>query len=158
MTKATILNSISAGSGPISVVTLAVFILSLLSPQVRAQTSAFGRTSPPIYGGTAGLPLPPANPFSTSKGGSGGSHTTSSGQACIKLHPTVAPQRGNPKIVNHDVLVVNACGQTIKVVVCYYQTSNCINVSVGGYQKLERTLGIAPASMANFRYEYREIL
>ena len=48
-------------------------------------------------------------------------------------------------------------GQTIKVVVCYYQTSNCINVSVGGYQKLERTLGIAPASMANFRYEYREM-
>ena len=111
MTKATILNSISAGSGTISVVTLAVFILSLFGTQVRAQTSAFGRTSPPIYGGTTGQSLPPANPFSTNKGGSGKASTrASSGQACIKLHPTVAPQRGNAKIVNHDVLVVNACG------------------------------------------------
>jgi hypothetical protein len=158
MTKAGFLKSVFAGSGSITVITSVVFILSVFSTQVRAQTSAFGRTSAPIYGGTTRLPLPPANSFSTSKSGSGGTHTTSSGQACIKIHPSVAPQRPNPKIVNHEVLVVNGCGQTIKVVVCYYQTSNCINVSVGGYQKLERTLGVAPASMADFRYEYRETL
>jgi hypothetical protein len=83
--------------------------------------------------------------------------TTPAGDHCINIHARSAQHVFNPTIVDHQVLVGNICGQSIKVQVCYYQTSSCITVVVDGYQKVERVLGIAPASMKNFRFEYREI-
>jgi len=67
------------------------------------------------------------------------------------------PQIVNPYIINHQVLITNACGQTITVKVCYYKQSGCITVTVKGNEKLERTLGISPG-IKDFRYEFREIL
>jgi hypothetical protein len=138
--------------------TVAVIIVaSLFSTQVPAQISGFGRSSAPMYGGTGRTPPPPTNPFSTTKGNFPPIHTTVGGQPCISVHPSEVPQTANPHIVNHVVLVDNVCGQSIKVQVCYFQSSSCIIVAVNGYQKLERILGIAPG-MTGFRYEYRELL
>ena len=134
-----------------------IVALSLVPTQVRAQISAFGRSSAPLVGGTPGMPPPPVNPFSTIKGAFAPSHTTPSGKACISIHPSVVPQVANPHIVNHQVLVSNVCGQSIKVQVCYFRSSGCIIVTVNGYQKLDRTLGISPG-LDQFRYEYRELI
>ena len=143
------------------IIAASVFILaSMFSTQGLAQISAFGRSSAPMYGGTGRTPPPPANPFSTTKSNSSNFapiHTTIGGQPCISIHPREVPQIADPHIVNHVVLVDNVCGQSIKVQVCYFQRSSCIMVSVNGYQKLERILGIAPG-MTGFRYEYRELL
>ena len=66
------------------------------------------------------------------------------------------PQIVNPKIMDQIVIVNNVCGQSIRVQVCYAGRPDCIEVSLNGYQKLQRTLGIAAGS-TNFRYEYREL-
>jgi hypothetical protein len=131
--------------------------LSMLSTQVQAQMTGFGRWSAPVIGGTGRFPPPPSNPFTGIKGNFAPMHTTVSGQPCVSVHASAVAQIANPHIFDHMVLVGNACGQTIKLQVCYYQSSSCITVVVNGYQKLERILGISPGS-TDFRYEYRELL
>jgi hypothetical protein len=135
---------------------LAVAIL-FSGTQGQAQISGFGQYSAPVYGGTESLPSSVTNPFSTVKGVFAPIHKTASGKPCISVHASAVPQVANPHIINHEVLVVNDCGQSIQIEVCYFQKSSCIHVAVGGYQKLERTLGISPG-MTEFRYEYRELL
>jgi hypothetical protein len=134
-----------------------IIAITFFAAEVRAQVSGFGRTSAPTVGGTGGLPAPPNNPFSTIKGNFIPPHRTPNGQSCITVNPSVVAQAGNANIVNHMVLVGNICGQTIKVQVCYYQSSGCIVVTVNGYQKLSRTLGISSGTK-DFRYEFRELL
>lgn len=142
----------------VRIVAIIMGVWLFVGPQVWAQISGFGRLSAPMYGGTEPMPQSLTNPFlSTNKGNFAPIHTTASGQPCISIRPSAVPQVSNPHIINHEVLVVNVCGQLIKVQVCYFQRSSCIIVAVSGYQKLERTLGISPG-MAEFRYEYRELL
>jgi hypothetical protein len=83
-------------------------------------------------------------------------HKGPDGATCITVRPSTRPQIINPKIIDQIVTVNNSCGQFIKVQVCYAGSSDCIEVSLNGYQKLQRTLGIDPGSK-NFRYEYREL-
>jgi hypothetical protein len=134
-----------------------VVALSSFTTHSWAQASGFGRTSPPSFGGTPGMPPPPTNPFSTVRGNFVPVHKTPDGKACINVHPTVVRQVANPNIVNHTVLVVNICAQPIKLQVCYFQRASCINVAVGGHRKIERILGISPG-LSDFRFEYRELL
>jgi hypothetical protein len=149
-------NSICYASGA-RIVAVIIVAVSLVGTQVQAQISGFGRSTAPVFGGTGGMPPPPANPFSTVKGNFPPMHTTVSGQPCISVHARAVAQVADPHIFNHIVLVDNVCGQTIKVQVCYFQSTSCITVAVNGYQKLDRTLGISPGSR-DFRYEYRELL
>lgn len=125
-------------------------------PVCFAQTSQFGRASAPVIGGTPGMPAPPKNPFQGITGNSIAPHQTTSGRPCIGVLGFARPQTTNPNVMNHQVLVANACGQTIKVKVCYYQETGCITVDVRGYEKVERTLGIS-AGIKDFRYESREL-
>jgi hypothetical protein len=83
-------------------------------------------------------------------------HKSPDGKACISIHPSAQPQKINPKIIDQIVMVNNSCGQSIKVQVCYAGSSDCIIVSLIGYQKLQRILGIAAGSTI-FRFEYREL-
>ena len=131
-------------------------VMSLFATQAQAQISGFERSSAPIIGGTEWMPPPPSNPFATKKGLFTSMHETVDGKPCVGVLGSSVPQVVNPHIFNHVVLMHNACGQTIKVKVCYYQSSSCIIAVVNGYQKLERTLGISPG-LSDFRYEYREL-
>jgi hypothetical protein len=134
-----------------------IVAMSLLAAHAQAQVSAFGRTSAPTAGGTAGLPPPAANPFATNQGNFAQAHKTADGKPCIVINPRVVPQISNPRIFNHVVLVGNICGKSLKIRVCYFRSSSCIIVAVKGYEKIEQTLGISPG-VADFRYEYRELL
>lgn len=149
-------NSISLSAKEIILVAI-IGAVSLFAAQAQAQVSPFGRLSAPTVGGTGKMPAPPTNPFSTLQGNFAPAHKTASGQACITVHPSAVHQIANPNIINHEVLVVNGCGQSIKVQVCYYQSTSCIIVAVNGYEKIERTLGIA-SGLTDFRYEFREML
>jgi len=150
-------NSISF-AGEAIILTVIIIVVSLFAMQAQAQVSGFGRSSAPVVGATRGVPPPPSNSFSTIKGNFAPMHKTPSGELCIAVHPSVARQAVNSNIVNHVVLVTNVCGVSIKVQVCYYQSTSCITVALNGYQKISRTLGVSPASMTDFRYEYRELL
>ena len=129
--------------------------LLALAPGARAQVSGYGRSSAPIYGGT-GVSAAPANPFPPMRGTYAPAHKAMDGTPCISVHPSSHPQIVNPKIMDQIVIVNNVCGQSIRVQVCYAGRPDCIEVSLNGYQKLQRTLGIAAGS-TNFRYEYREL-
>jgi hypothetical protein len=134
---------------------LAVATLLLASAAQAQVVGGFGRSSAPMYGGTGVSPMP-ANPFPPMKGTYAPAHKAPDGTACISVHPSTHPQVINPKIIDQNVTVNNVCGQSIKVEVCYAGSSDCITVSLSGYQKLQRTLGISAGSTA-FRYEYREL-
>jgi hypothetical protein len=139
-----------------AIATISVIIATaFFAAQLQAQVSPFGRTSAPGFGSSGAAPS--ANPYSSIKGNFLPLSTTPSGESCITISPRSIRQSVNPNIVNHEVLLGNICGKSIKVRVCYFQTSACIVVVVDGYQKLERVLGIAPISMKDFRYEYREL-
>jgi hypothetical protein len=124
-------------------------------PGALAQGPVIGATSAPVIGGTYGMPPPPPNPFSTITGSKG--QKTASGQPCIHVAGAARPQIIDPHIYDHLVFITNDCGVTIRVQVCYLQSSSCIKVIVKGYEKTLKTLGIAPG-IKDFRYESRELL
>jgi hypothetical protein len=132
-----------------------LFGLPTLLDSVQAQDSVLGKTTAPISGGTGVAPQP-ANPFQGMSGTYAPPHKTPDGRACIEIHPMTRPQTINPKIIDQNVIVNNICGQTISVQICYSGSSDCITVPLTGYQRLQRTLGIASGS-TSFRYEYREL-
>ena len=128
---------------------------SLLATTADAQISGFGRTSPPMYGGS-GISTRPSSSIRPMEGTFAPNHTTADGKLCISVNPLTHPQANNPKIIEQIVLVQNICGQSIRVRVCYAGSSDCIVVPLAGYQKLQRLLGIAAGS-TNFQFEYREL-
>jgi hypothetical protein len=83
------------------------------------------------------------------------SHKTPDGKLCISVHASARPQAINPRIIDQIVLVNNICGQSIRVQICYADSSDCIVVPLEGNQRLQRLLGIG--SSAVFTYEYREL-
>ncbi|MBR1171005.1 hypothetical protein [Bradyrhizobium liaoningense] len=129
----------------------------LIGPMIpdRSAQAQLGRTTAPISGGT-GISSQPKNVFQGMTGTYAAPHKTPDGRACIAVNPMTRAQTINPKIIDQIVIINNICGQTIKVQVCYAGSSDCIVVPLGGYQRLQRTLGVGSGS-ASFRYEYREI-
>jgi len=130
-------------------------VSSLLATKADAQISDFGRTSPPMYGGS-GISTRPSSSTRPMEGTYAPNHKTLDGKLCISVHPLTHPQTINPKIIDQIVLVQNICGQSIRVKVCYVGSSDCIVVPVTGNQKLQRVLGIAAGS-TSFQFEYREL-
>ncbi|MGV7217911.1 hypothetical protein [Bradyrhizobium sp. UFLA05-112] len=128
---------------------------SLLAETADAQISGFGRTSQPMYGGS-GISTRPSSSIRPMEGTYAPNHKTVDGKLCISVHPLTHPQANNSKIVDQIVLVQNICGDAIRVQVCYAGSTDCIIVPLAGYQKLQRTLGIA-AGAPNFQFEYREL-
>jgi hypothetical protein len=82
-------------------------------------------------------------------------HKDLTGKPCITLIGDTRPQKINPQILDHMVVAKNACGQNIKMKVCYYHSEHCISMNVPAYLQKEAVLGIMP-SMRGFRFEYRE--
>lgn len=134
---------------------LGLMITSLLfATQVRAQVSGYGKSSAPISGGT-GIIEHPSSAFRPLNGTFAPNHKTPDGRLCISVHSSSQPQIINPKIIDQIVLIQNICGEPIRVQVCYAGSSDCITVSLNGYQRLQRILGISASTQ--FRYEYREL-
>ena len=127
----------------------------LLATPARPQVLGYGRSSAPVYGGTARAALP-KNPFPPMRGTYEESHKTSDGKPCISVSATSRHQVVNPIIIDQIVTVTNICGQPIRVQVCYIKSSDCIIVPLQAYQRLERILGIDSVS-TDFSYEYREL-
>lgn len=130
-------------------------LLIALTFPVRSTRAQFGRTTAPIYGGV-GVSEQPKNAFQGMTGTYAAPHKTPDGRACIAVNPMTRAQIINPKIIDQIVIINNICGQSIKVQVCYAGSSDCIVVPLGGYQRLQRALGVGAGS-ASFRYEYREL-
>lgn len=126
----------------------------LFATQVQAQVTGYGRSSAPVYGGIGTAPRP-VNPYPPMQGTFADSHKTLDGKLCISVHASARPQAINPKIIDQLVLVNNICGQSIRVQICYADSSDCIVVPLEGYQRLQRILGIGNSSV--FTYEYREL-
>jgi len=128
--------------------------LLLCATRVEAQVSGYGRSSAPLYGGI-GMATRPANPYPPMQGTFADYHRTPDGKPCISVNPSVHPQIINPKIIDQIVIVNNICGQSIRVQVCFADSSDCIIVPLEGYQRLQRVLGISTTTV--FKYEYREL-
>ncbi len=73
----------------------------------------------------------------------------------MRIAGVARPFSTNKNLFNHWIYAENICNKRIKLKVCYYSTSHCINMDVAGGQKKEAILGTLP-SVKDFRYEYRE--
>ncbi|WP_354065108.1 hypothetical protein [Bradyrhizobium sp. RT6a] len=134
---------------------LCAVLIALQISTGSAYAQDLGKKTAPIYGGT-GVASQSSDRFQGMSGTYAPVHKTPDGQACISVHPMARPQTLNPKIIDQVVLVANICGQSIRIEVCYAGSKDCIIVPLVGYQKLQRTLGVAPGS-TSFRYQYREL-
>jgi hypothetical protein len=146
--------SLSGGAAKTRVLRALLAASLLFATQIRAQVTGYGRSSAPVYGGLGTAPRP-VNPYPPMQGTFADSHKTPDGKVCISVHASARPQAINPKIIDQIVLVNNICGQSIRVQICYADSSDCIVVPLEGYQKLQRMLGIGNSSI--FAYEYREL-
>jgi hypothetical protein len=146
--------SLSGGAAKAKVLCALIAASLLFATQARAQVTGYGRSSAPVYGQIGTAPRP-VNPYPPMQGTLADSHKTLDGKLCISVHASARPQTINPRIIDHIVLVNNICGQSIRVQICYADSSACIVVPLEGYQRLQRTLGIG--SSAVFTYEYREL-
>jgi hypothetical protein len=82
-------------------------------------------------------------------------HMAPTGKPCLSLYGYTQAQKINPNIFEHWVGVTNACGQTIKLKICYYKTQDCIPVDAPPWGRKEIVLGIYPA-LKDFRYDAKE--
>lgn len=82
-------------------------------------------------------------------------HLGPTGKPCLTVQGYAKPQIVNPNIFTHMIIASNDCSQSIKMKVCYYQSQQCIPLTVPEYGRNEVVLGIMPA-MTQFRFEYQE--
>jgi hypothetical protein len=82
-------------------------------------------------------------------------HLGPTGKPCLTVFGSAKPQVINPNIFEHIIMASNECSQSIKIKVCYYQSTQCIPLDVPAYCRKEVVLGIMPA-MNQFRFEFRE--
>jgi hypothetical protein len=82
-------------------------------------------------------------------------HTTFTGQSCLTFYAYPKIQASNKDIYEHWIKATNACPQNIKVKMCYYETDDCIMVTVPPLDQKRTILGIYPA-LKSFRYTATE--
>jgi len=117
--------------------------------------SLFGDDSRPIFGGTGGLAPVQKPAFGGMSGPSAPLHRDGYGHVCIGIQGYAEPQKANPNIFNHMLLIINGCHMPIKLHVCYYHSDHCADVVAAPYDRTIETLGIFP-HMQDFRWEYTE--
>ena len=135
---------------------LAIVCAALSFPLAAQAQSLFGDDSRPVFGGTGGLaPLAPKPAFGGMSSRSAPLHHDGYGRVCIAIHGYAEPQKANPDIFSHMLLIANGCSLRIKLHVCYYRSDHCIDVIAAPYERTLETLGIFP-HMQDFRWEYSE--
>lgn len=82
-------------------------------------------------------------------------HRSAVGVYCIRVWGSARPLGSSGNLFNHWVYAENVCSERIRLQVCYYSTTNCLDLSVAGHERKEAILGTLP-SIKDFRYEYRE--
>ena len=82
-------------------------------------------------------------------------HMSPTGKPCLTITKRAKAQLINPKIFEHWVVATNACGQRIKLKVCYSGTQDCVVVDVPPFGEKETEIGIFPA-LKYFQIETKE--
>jgi hypothetical protein len=96
------------------------------------------------------------SPSSNLAGAVGGRHhTTFTGQSCLTFYAYPKILASNKDIYEHWIKATNACPQNIKVKICYYDTDDCIMITVPPLDQKRTILGIYPA-LKSFRYTATE--
>jgi hypothetical protein len=117
--------------------------------------SIFDNGSAPIIRGNGLAPPAPKPAFGGTSDPMARQHHDINGRACVEIHASSEPEKTNPDIYDHMLLIANACSMPIKLHVCYYQSEHCIDVTARPYARTLETLGIFP-HMQDFRWEYTE--
>lgn len=107
-------------------------------------------TQRPTLGATAGVTIPPSPAGSLTP-----RHRGPDGSICLQVGGMARPLGANDKLFDHWIYVKNECSVGIRLRVCYYATTSCIDINVPGRDRKEAILGTLP-SIKDFRYEYRE--
>jgi hypothetical protein len=125
-------------------------LLMTTSAWSQSPTSYDRAMQRPTVGGTAGVTIPASPAGSLIQ-----RHKNPDGSLCLQVSGVARPLGASDKLFNHWVYVKNQCSLGIRLQICYYATTSCIDVAVPGRDRKEAILGTLP-SIKDFRYEYRE--
>jgi hypothetical protein len=109
--------------------------------------------SQPIVGGTGGLTV--SDGYGRFSFVTPQRHKSPTGQPCVTVHGLSKPQIVTPTIYDHILIIQNVCSAPIKLRLCYFQSSQCINTVSSGYSRRQQLLGLGP-NAKDFRYAYTE--
>lgn len=134
---------------------LFIFTVVLLYAGFESTSEAGAQLqSQPIVGGTGGLSVSQENGrFDLSV--TARQHKTPTNKPCVTVHGISRQQIVSNTIYEHILILENACNQPIKLRLCYFQSTSCVNSTVNPYSRRQQTLGIAP-NAKDFRYAYTE--
>jgi hypothetical protein len=77
------------------------------------------------------------------------------GKPCLTIAGYAKPETVNKNIYQHWISAANNCGQIVRVRICYFETEDCIVMSVPPWDRKESVLGIFPA-LKRFKFEAKE--
>jgi hypothetical protein len=78
-----------------------------------------------------------------------------SGKPCISVVGSSKAHVSNATVFDHIVATTNTCSQTIKLKICYYKSTHCVDVSAAGKTTKDVILGSFP-SVRDFRFSVTE--
>lgn len=135
-----------------AVALLGTHLLSAASAEV-ATDPLTGLGKRPELGGTY---RPPGNPPIASSGNVEIlRHRDFAGKPCLNVGGFARPFATNRNLFDHVISAENSCPKSIKLQVCYFKTTQCLDVEVSGYGRKDVVLGTMP-SQKDFRFEFRE--
>jgi hypothetical protein len=122
-----------------------------------AQNGVFGGdSSRPATGSTGGLRVPDDTPsFDANNSNQILRHRDFTGRSCLTVSGYARPHTIDPNLFDHVIEAANNCPQEISISVCYYNSSDCLNVQVPGNDRKQAILGTMPFQK-DFRFEFRE--
>jgi hypothetical protein len=115
-----------------------------------------GAWSGPTIGATDGMSALESSPrIQASAGNDVLRHRDFTGRPCLDVVGYAQPHTINPNLYDHVVTALNHCPQRIAIEVCYYQSQDCIPMTVPGDERKEVVIGTMPAEK-DFSFEFRE--
>jgi hypothetical protein len=139
---------------PIVVECLLIITGSALAQSGAANT--ISGWSGPTLGATGGMSaFHSGPPIQASVGNQILRHRDFTGRPCLDVAGYAEPHMIDRNLYDHIVTVLNHCPQRIDIAVCYYESEDCIPMSVPGNERKETVIGTMPAEK-DFRFEFRE--
>lgn len=114
----------------------------------------FGRSLPTV-GATPGVQVPATSPRMFGADSQVLRHRDFTGRPCLDVEGYAKPHTIDPNLYDHVISAVNRCPQRIAILVCYYQSQDCIPMDIPGDSTKQGILGMMPAEK-DFRFEFRE--
>lgn len=141
---------------PLIAVPIVVTVLACVPTEAVSQGVGLPRYTTPIVGGTTSSSSSPTPSILNQDLNRPRFSTDPTGKPCITINALSENQKNNPALYTHILILRNGCARQLRLKVCYDKTEYCTTMTIDGYRREQKSLGIFPAK--DFRFEYQEMV